>query len=105
MRWHDDESRDDMTPMETEVICYLGETPRMGKATGCEAGPQAFLVAKGPGVPILRGHFHPVDQFQVFVRGGGKFGGHEIQRWSAHYSDSLTPYGPIIPGEDGVAFL
>jgi hypothetical protein len=105
MQWHNDESRDDMTPSETEVVSYLGETPRIEEATGVVSGPQAFLVAKGPGVPVLRVHFHPVNQFQVFVRGGGKLGGHEIQQWLVHYSDSLTPYGPILPGDRGVAFL
>ncbi|MBV9661927.1 MAG: hypothetical protein JO337_12295 [Acidimicrobiales bacterium] len=67
--------------------------------------PQAFIVRLPPGHEGLRVHFHPVDQFQVFVSGSGTFGQHQIRSGLAHYSDALTPYGPLRLGPDGASFM
>lgn len=66
--------------------------------------PQAFLVEMGPEA-VLRTHFHPVDQFQVFVSGSGRFGGHDVSAGSLHFTDANTPYGPLSPHGVGLGFL
>jgi hypothetical protein len=69
------------------------------------AGPQVFLVDY-PGEPgvAVRPHFHSVDQFQVFWK-GGRVGKHEIGRHLVHYADAYTSYGPIVDDGDGVTYL
>lgn len=68
-------------------------------------GPQVFLVdyPAEAGVAV-RPHFHSVDQFQVFWR-GGRVGKHEIGRLMVHYADAYTSYGPIVDDGDGVTYL
>jgi hypothetical protein len=67
--------------------------------------PQAFVVRLPAAHEGLRVHFHPVDQFQVFISGSGAFAGHEVRCGLVHYADALTPYGPLDVGGDGVAFM
>ncbi len=68
-------------------------------------GPQVFLVdyPAEAGVAV-RPHFHSVDQFQVFWK-GGRVGKHEIGRHLVHYADAYTSYGPIVDDGDGVTYL
>jgi hypothetical protein len=67
--------------------------------------PQAFIVRYPAGHEGYGVHYHPVDQFQVFIAGSGRFGRRDVRPGMAHYADALTPYGPIAVGPDGVAFM
>ena len=66
--------------------------------------PQAFLV-EGTPHRVLRTHYHDVDQFQVIVSGDGTLGKHAVRFGSVHFARAHTPYGPIIGGDKGVAWL
>lgn len=66
--------------------------------------PQAFLVEGTPG-RVIKPHFHDHDQYQVVVRGGGTLGKHALQTNAVHFSRRHTPYGPIIFGEQSMAFF
>jgi hypothetical protein len=68
-------------------------------------GPQGFLVEIPTPAGVITPHFHRVDQFQVFVGGGGTIGKHRIEPVTVHYSDGYTPYGPIVSGDDGIVFF
>jgi hypothetical protein len=66
--------------------------------------PQAFRLDFDANYP-LKAHFHAVDQFQIFIAGGGKIGKHTVQSVMVHYADHHTPYGPIVAGERGISYL
>lgn len=70
-----------------------------------ETGLQAFLLEDLSEDPVIRPHFHTVNQFQVFVRGDGAIGKHKLQPVSVHYADAYSPYGPIVGGKSGIAFF
>ena len=67
-------------------------------------GPLAFLIEMTP-ESVLPPHFHPVDQFQVFVAGSGLLGKHRAFGLAIHYADRHTAYGPIAAGPHGVAYF
>jgi hypothetical protein len=67
-------------------------------------GPLAFLVEMTP-ESVLPPHFHPVDQYQVFVSGSGLLGKHRAHGLAIHYADRHTAYGPIAAGPHGVAYF
>lgn len=88
---------------------YVGYTPVRGTyVEGNEKNddglPQGFLVEQPPG-SVTPPHFHEVDQFQVFVGGGGAIGKHEAAPVTVHYASGHTPYGPINAGSEGVAYF
>ena len=66
--------------------------------------PLAFLIEMTPD-STLPTHFHPVDQFQVFVSGSGLLGKHATNGIAIHYADRHTAYGPITAGAQGVAYF
>ena len=66
--------------------------------------PQAYLLEHEPG-NVIEPHFHTVDQFQLFVAGSGRLGRHEVEPFAVHYTDAYSPYGPIVAGASGVAFM
>ncbi len=68
-------------------------------------GPQAHVAIQGGGTEPIGTHFHGVDQFQVFVRGSGTVGRHQVAEGTAHYADRYTVYGPLRPGPAGMAYL
>jgi hypothetical protein len=106
MQWHEDLSDADIAPDGTGTKSYLGPAPGVGaRGAALHPEPQAFLVEMGSEAPTLRVHYHPVDQFQIFVRGRGKFGGHRVDRWAVHYADRFTPYGPLLSDDGGLSFL
>lgn len=78
---------------------YYGEIGQMHE------GPQAFLVDLPEKGATVEPHFHDVDQFQVIVRGRGKFGRDPVGPIAFHYADAYTPYGPIVGPEDGISFF
>ena len=67
--------------------------------------PTAFLVEYDPD-RFSNAHYHPLDQFQVLVKGKGTFGRHDISPYSVHFSRAFTPYGPLHSDKEaGWAFL
>lgn len=66
--------------------------------------PQCFLVRATAG-HVIPGHFHAVDQFQVFVEGSAQLGRFPLKAGSIHYTDAFTPYGPIVAAEEGYAYF
>ncbi len=77
----------------------------VGNSHKNQRGPQAFLVEHEKPGHVIKPHFHHVDQFQIVVHGGGKLGKHPLQPVSVHYTDSFTPYGPIVAGDEGLKFF
>lgn len=68
------------------------------------AGPEAFLVEMSAHEKILP-HFHEIDQFQIFVAGGGAMGRDAALPLAVHYADRYTAYGPIAAGPHGFSFF
>jgi hypothetical protein len=120
--------------VERVVAAASGNTYQIYDYFGSEAespGPQGFLVHfRTPG-GVIKPHYHPVDQFQVVVRGNGRIGRHPLFQfmqdgdWQAllhvredaepsaedqlqvavQYADGYTPYGPIVAGDSGIGFF
>jgi len=86
-------------------VISLGQISTPDLAPAQREGPQAYLVAQGSATDPLSVHFHTVDQFQYFAHGSGVVGSHEVRHGTVHYSDALTPYGPLRPGETGMSYL
>lgn len=82
----------------------IGSAPYFGANNAITRGPQGFYVDFGPNF-LIKPHFHRVDQFQIVVRGVGKIGKHDLSPVTVHYTDGFTPYGPIVCGEEGMAFF
>jgi hypothetical protein len=70
-----------------------------------DGGLQAYLVRSHSPAATVGIHFHVVDQFQLFVEGGGTFQRHAVAPVTLHYTDAHTTYGPIIAGENGLSFM
>jgi hypothetical protein len=66
--------------------------------------PMAFLVEKDPHA-VVKPHFHQADQYQVVVQGGGRLGTHHVGSVAVHYTDSWSAYGPIVAGDEGIAWF
>lgn len=68
--------------------------------------PQAFLIDMSANEVIVP-HFHEVDQFQVFVAGGGSLGrtADLTNPVAVHYADHHTGYGPITAGPTGFSYF
>lgn len=83
-------------------------SPLLGRGGGYSddnVGPQVYLAEILTPHANERAHFHEVDQFQIFLGGGGKFGKAPIDPVMVQYADAWTPYGPLIGGPDGYSFL
>lgn len=80
---------------------YIGQRAQVVAET-----PQAFLIEMTPNEVIVP-HFHEVDQFQVFVAGGGSLGRdtHPVRPLAVHYADHHTGYGPITAGAQGYSYF
>ena len=66
--------------------------------------PHGFLTHR-PAGEFIAPHFHDVPQYQIVVEGSGRLGKHPLAPVTVHYVDSYTPYGPIVGGDDGIAFF
>lgn len=79
---------------------------RRGNGETVGSDPQAFLVEMSPNEVIVP-HFHVVDQFQVFVAGGGSLGRNKAVAHpvAVHYADHHTGYGPINAGPQGFSYF
>ena len=80
---------------------FLGKP---GSRGGILEEPQAFLVEMHANETILP-HFHEVDQFQIFVAGGGGLGRQAAGLLAVHYADHHTGYGPINAGPHGYSYF
>ena len=69
-----------------------------------DGAPTIFMVEQPP-ESVLAPHFHMTNQFQLFVAGHGRIGGHPLAAVTIHYAGAFTGYGPIVAGEDGIAYL
>ena len=88
---------------------YIGSAPRLdspdyGRNVAGGDYPQAYLVIQPPD-STLPPHFHQTNQFQVFVKGGGRLGKRRADPITVQYAGCDTPYGPIIAEEQGVAYF
>lgn len=89
----------------TSVFFGAAPTRSTDGAPDPEVGePQAFLVEQNPGSTVAP-HFHFEDQYQLVVRGAGTLGRHPLRAVSLHYANGHTGYGPIVAGENGLAYL
>lgn len=81
-----------------------------GKAEWMENGrdpdesPTVFMIEQPPDSTIPK-HFHRHNQFQLFVAGGGKIGGHAIVPMTIHYAGAFTGYGPLVAGPEGLSYF
>jgi hypothetical protein len=64
----------------------------------------AFLVYNPPHY-VTPAHFHDVNQFQVVVQGTARIGTHRVLPGSVHYAETGTPYGPIVPDDEGLSYF
>lgn len=78
----------------------------LGSATGPEGPhPQVFVVDLCDEGATLHAHFHSVDQFQLTISGSGRLGKSELRPGTLHYADAYQPYGPIVAGPQGLAYM
>jgi hypothetical protein len=83
-------------------------SPLLGRGGGYRednVDPQVYLAEILTPNAHERAHFHEIDQFQIFVGGGGQFGKAPIEPVMVQYADAWTPYGPLIGGPEGYSFL
>jgi rubredoxin len=66
---------------------------------GSQGVPHAALLEFSPG-RSSQPHFHPVDQFQVLIKGKGKMGRHDMGTHCIHFSRAYTPYGPFVSDKE-----
>jgi hypothetical protein len=66
--------------------------------------PSTHLVEIPPGF-VITPHFHGTNQYQLVVDGSCTLGKASLYPGAFQYSDAYTPYGPIVAGEDGLAFF
>ena len=80
------------------------QTPFLGSRNEPDA-PHATLNEPDAGL-LSSAHFHKTDQFQVVVRGKGRFGKHDLSPYCVHFARAYTPYGPInSDAGDGLTFF
>ena len=97
----------------THVSTYIGTNKMELLAQGKTAEqvaleladqPMAYLVEQAPDA-LVDPHFHEVDQFQLFIAGGGRIGTHKLGGVAVHSAGAHTPYGPIAAGPEGVNYI
>ena len=74
------------------------------RSTEIKDEPQALLIEMNADEVILP-HFHPVDQFQIFIAGSGKLGRKDAAAIMLQYTDHHVAYGPITAGAQGLSFF
>jgi hypothetical protein len=94
------QERDDGGPIGRVIVRDF-----FGKGHQLTAGPQVYFGEQlYPGSEIYA-HFHDVDQFQVVVKGSGRFGRVPVGSVTLQYADAFAPYGPIVAGAEGLGFF
>lgn len=76
-----------------------------GRGQQVDAGPQAYLGRQLDEGSEIYAHFHDVDQFQIVVMGGGRFGRTPVAPVTVQYADAFSPYGPIVANDGGLGFF
>jgi hypothetical protein len=93
--------------LESSVVRYFGMTASANPAEPPHVGalyPVAFRVEQDPDT-VSEPHFHQANQFQVFVEGDGFLGKTKVGEVTVQYAGAYTPYGPIVAGPRGVAYM
>ena len=83
---------------------FIGPLKFAGEISYTDDNPQGYLIEQVP-ASFNPTHFHQVDQYQVFVQGGGKLGRHDAKPFMLHYTDRYTAYGPIVAGDAGLTYF
>jgi hypothetical protein len=107
-RWIEDAAPATILDDQLARVMLVGSPttmPDLSVVSDIPDGPQAHLAIQGAATEPIGTHFHGVDQFQLFVRGSGIVGRHQVVRGTAHYADRHTVYGPLRPGPEGMAYL
>lgn len=94
---------------QTWVSTYIGTNKmellaRGGAGPTAAGGPMAYLVEQATGSTVAP-HFHEVEQFQLFIGGGGRIGTHPLAAVTVHYAGPHSPYGPIAADAQGVQYV
>ena len=76
-----------------------------GRGHQLRPGPQIYLGEQLDTGSEIFAHFHDVDQFQVVVRGSGRFGRVPVRPVTVQYADAFAPYGPIVAAKGGIGFF
>jgi hypothetical protein len=97
---------------EREDGSRYGRVDFFGNAAGLAEGPQSFKIEHWPTdrfddvVTVVPPHFHRVRQFQLILEGDRSgLGKSPAPPYSFHYADPSQPYGPIVAGDGGIAWL
>lgn len=84
---------------------FMGEDRHKGERPDPTVpSPIAYLIEQAPHSE-LRAHFHEADQFQIFVNGNGRIGGHNAAPGKGHFVGPFSGYGPIVAGDQGLAYM
>ena len=81
-----------------------GKSEWMENGRNPDESPTVFMIEQPPDSTIPK-HFHRHNQFQLFVAGGGKIGGHAIVPMTIHYAGAFTGYGPLVAGPGGLSYF
>ncbi len=69
-----------------------------------DLSPAVFLIEMGPQL-VANPHFHRNNQFQVFLKGSGSIGVHELGPVTVHYAGAYTGYGPLKASDEGLWYF
>ncbi len=69
-----------------------------------QLSPTVFLIEMAPDA-VAGTHFHRNNQFQVFVKGSGSIGKHDLGPVAVHYAGAYTGYGPLKAGPEGLWYF
>ena len=69
-----------------------------------DISPTVFLVEMPPKL-VANPHFHKHNQFQVFLKGSGSIGPHELRPVAVHYAGAYTGYGPVLASDEGLWYF
>lgn len=78
----------------------------LGRPKDMRPGPQCFMLEALQPTAVVRPHYHAVNQFQIFWRGGMAGRDPGPGNLAVHYADAFTSYGPIESNsEQGFRYL
>src|SRR5262245_25388453 len=91
-------------PREREWKVFEPDGERLNLLFDKNIEPIASLNRLFPRRRVAR-HSHPVDEFQIFLKGSAIYPEFELEAPSVHYFEARRPYGPFISGPEGLLFL
>jgi hypothetical protein len=92
-----DPSEDVKVPLGSSIrLRYcMGDRAQIARNPGITPGPQAFLNELPPNSSV-GAHFHPIDQFQIFLPSTGAwYQRNPVNEITVHYADAYSTYGPF----------